>query len=426
VNLNSNLKLKVTKTYENSSVSKILELVENSMFNKSKSERFITRFARIYTPAVVICALLTFLVPSIITGSYLLWLRRSLIFLVISCPCALVISVPLCFFASIGCASKRGILIKGANYLEALGNIETIVFDKTGTLTKGVFEITDICPIGCTKEELLENLSACEYYSNHPISKCIKDAFSVKSINDITDFENLSGLGVSVTYKGKKLYAGNQRLMEMQGIENVPLGLTKTIIHLCCDNTYMGYVLIADKIKKEAYKTIEKLKKSGIKTCMLTGDSKDNANVTKEKLGIEMVFSNLLPNDKVTHLNKILKNKTSKKSTVAYVGDGINDAPVLSLADVGISMGSLGSDAAIEASDIVITDDNIAKILLAIKICKSTITIVKQNVVFAIGVKFLIMLLGVMGIANMWAAVFADVGVSFIAILNALRAFKIR
>lgn len=425
VNLKSALKLRVTKSFENSTVSKILELVENSAFRKAKSEKFITRFASFYTPAVVICAFLTASLPPLFFGSFALWFKRALIFLVVSCPCALVVSVPLGFFASIGCASKHGILIKGANYLEALGRLDTIVFDKTGTLTEGNFNINEICPVGCSKEELMEYGAACEFYSNHPLASYIKNSFTLESNDDLKDFENISGLGVSVVYKGKKLFAGNKLLMNKNGIFPPDLRSIETVIHVCCDNKYMGYITLCDKIKKEAFETVNYFKNYGIKTCMLTGDSKQNAIETAKKLGIDNVFSELMPDDKVNILKKITDEKTNRKKTVAYVGDGINDAPVISLADVGIAMGSLGSDAAIEAADIVITDDNIKKISLALRICRKTNRLVKQNVVFAIGTKVFVMILGVLGLADMWAAIFADVGVAFIAILNSMRAFKL-
>lgn len=424
INLSSALKIKVTKSFENSTVSKILELVENSGFNKAKYEKFITRFASVYTPFVVICALLTAIVPSVITGLFSVWFKRALIFLVISCPCALVISVPMSFFAAIGCASKHGILIKGANYLELLGKLETVVFDKTGTLTEGRFSISKIHAEGCSEEELLEISAAAEFYSDHPIALSIKDACSIKSFENIEDYENISGLGVSLTYNGKKIYAGNLRLMNEQKTDVPEISTDGTVLYISCDGKYMGYIVISDTIKKDAGKVIESLKKSGIKTCMLTGDRKESGSLVATSLGIDKVFTELLPQDKVNILNDIIKTK-SKGKTVAYVGDGINDAPVLATADVGIAMGSLGCDAAIEAADIIITDDKLRKISLACRICRKTNSIVNQNIVFAIGVKLIVMILGVMGFANMWAAVFADVGVAFIAILNAMRAFKL-
>ncbi len=425
INLTSNLKIKVTKSFENSTVSKILELVENSGFNKAKSEKFITRFSSVYTPLVVICAVLTAFVPPLFWGSFALWFKRALIFLVISCPCALVISVPLSFFASIGCASKHGILIKGANYLELLGKLETIVFDKTGTLTKGNFTVSEIHSENCNTDELIRLASIAEYYSDHPVAKSIKDYSGIKAFDGISDFTNMAGLGVCATYEGKKIYAGNSELMNNMGIAAAKPKAAGTAVHISCDDKYMGYILISDSIKDDALAAIKEIKKSGIKTCMLTGDLDSNASLVAKKLGIDKYYSQLLPQDKVVKLNEIIAKKSSGKKAVGYVGDGINDAPVLASADVGIAMGSLGSDAAIEAADIVITDDKLIKIALACKICRKTNRIVKENVVFAIGIKLLVMVLGVFGIANMWTAVFADVGVAFIAILNSMRAFKI-
>lgn len=425
INLKSNLKIKVTKSFENSTVSKILELVENSGFNKSKSEQFITRFALWYTPLVVLAALITAFIPPLLLGEgFVMWFKRALTFLVISCPCALVISVPLSFFAAIGCASKSGILIKGANYLEQLGKLETVVFDKTGTLTEGDFKVTSVNPIGCSIEELSAFASAAEYYSNHPVAESIKENYPLKDYEDIKNFENISGLGVSAVYKGIKIYAGNDNLIKSQGISVSNPDIAGTVVHLCADGVYKGYIVIADKIKSEAKEAIDEIKKSGIKTCMLTGDLAKNGEDVAERLGIDKVYTKLLPQDKVTKLKEIIDSKRPGKA-VAYIGDGINDAPVITLADVGIAMGSLGSDAAIEAADIVIRDDNLKKLPMAIKICKKTNRIVNQNVYFAIGIKLLVMVLGVFGFANMWTAIFADVGVAILAILNAMRSFKI-
>ncbi len=425
INLKSNIRIRVTKSFENSTVSKILELVENSGFNKAKSEQFITRFALWYTPFVVASAFITaFLPPIIMGGGFVMWIKRALVFLVISCPCALVISVPLSFFASIGCASKHGILIKGANYLEQLGKADTLVFDKTGTLTKGDFDITKICNVGCTANEFMEYVAAVEYFSDHPVADCIKKVYSIETHADIKSFENISGLGVSAEYKGKKLFAGNAALMKRCGIAANKNDIPGTCIHLCADKKYMGCLVISDTVKPEAKATISQIKKSGITTYMLTGDLRVNGEAVSSELGIDRCFAELLPQDKVHALEKIINTKSKNKSVV-YIGDGINDAPVITLADVGVAMGSLGSDAAIEAADIVICDDNLMKLPLAIKICKKANRIVKQNVVFAIGVKLGIMALGILGLANMWAAVFADVGVAFLAILNAMRSFNI-
>lgn len=426
INMQSAIKLRVTKSFENSTVSKILELMENSAFNKARSEKFITRFARVYTPIVVICALITAFIPPIFFGSLLTWVERSLIFLVISCPCALVVSIPMSFFAALGCASKHGILIKGANYLEALGNIEAIVFDKTGTLTEGDFGICEIKPSECSEDELISLASAAEYYSEHPISYAIKKFGNTEDTDGISSFTNIPGLGVSAIYKGKAIFAGNSRLMAEQGIASVPSPESGTAVHISSDGIYMGYISIADTIKPEAFSTIRDLRKSGIRTCILSGDRDENVRFVAEKLKIDKFYSELLPQDKVEKLGEIIGAKTSGKKSIAYVGDGINDAPVLSMADVGVAMGSLGSDAAIEAADIVITDDKISKISLASKICRKTSGIAKQNIVFALGIKIAIMALGVLGYASMWAAVFADVGVAFIAILNSMRAFNIK
>ena len=337
INLTSNLKIKVTKSFENSTVSKILELVENSGFNKAKSEKFITRFSSVYTPFVVICAVLTAFIPPLFIGSFALWVKRALIFLVISCPCALVISVPLSFFASIGCASKHGILIKGANYLELLGKLETIVFDKTGTLTKGDFTISEIHSENCNTDELIKLASIAEHYSDHPVAKSIKDYSDIKTFDGISDFKNMAGLGVCATYEGKKIYAGSSELMNNIGIATAEPKVAGTVVHICYDDKYMGYILISDSIKDDAPKAIKEIKKSGIKTCMLTGDLDSNASLVAKKLGIDKYYSQLLPQDKVTKLNEIIAEKSSVKKAVGYVGDGINDAPVLASADVGIA-----------------------------------------------------------------------------------------
>jgi len=424
INLESLLKIRVTKYFEESTASKIMELIENSGFNKAQSEKFITRFSSVYTPFVVICAFLTAFIPPLFLGSLSLWIKRALVFLVISCPCALVISVPLSFFAAIGCASKKGILIKGANYLELLGKAETIVFDKTGTLTQGDFEITKISPENCNEKELLEWASAAEFYSSHPLAKALKNKMFLINPSDIENFENISGLGVCADYKDKKIYAGNLRLMKELSLNPKEFKEAGTAVYIASDGMYMGYIAVSDCVKKDAFKTIAEIKKLGIKTCMLTGDRKENANYTAKLLGIDKVYSSLLPQDKVKKLEDIIKEKQNKNKAVIYVGDGINDAPVIAVSDVGIAMGSLGSDAAIEAADIVITDDKLSKIITAGKISKKANAIVRENVIFAIGTKALVMILGVFGFASLWAAVFADVGVAFIAILNAMRGFR--
>ncbi len=424
INLDAVLKIRVTKTFENSTVSKILELVENSGFNKAKSENFITRFSGVYTPFVVICALLTAFVPPLFLGGFSLWFKRSLVFLVISCPCALVISVPLSFFAAIGCGSKHGILIKGANYLERMSEAQYIVFDKTGTLTEGNFEITKVSPVNTDEKGLLKLAAAAEFYSNHPLAQAIKNAAPQIDSEDLDSFENLAGLGVCAKYKGKKIYAGSGRLIKNLNLIPSKVSMTGTIVHIAYGGEYLGYILVSDTIKKDAPQTIAQLKKMGIKTCMLTGDNKDNAMYIGQKLGIDKIYHSLLPQDKVEKLTDIIRE--NKKKSTLYVGDGINDAPVIAMADVGIAMGALGSDAAIEAADIVITDDKLYKICLAQKISKKTKRIVTQNVAFSLGVKFAVMILGVLGYANLWLAVFADVGVAFIAILNAMRSFNIK
>ena len=426
INLDSVLKIRVTKTFENSTVSKILELVENSGFNKAKSENFITRFSAVYTPFVVICALLTAFVPPIFLGGFSLWFKRSLVFLVISCPCALVISVPLSFFAAIGCASKHGILIKGANYLERMSETEYMVFDKTGTLTEGKFEIAKISAINTDEKSLLEFAAAAEFYSNHPLAQAIKNAAPKIDLKDLDSFENIAGLGVCALFKGKKIYAGSARLIKNLNLCPDEVSMPGTSVHIAYDTEYLGYILVSDTIKKDAPQTITQLKKMGIKTCMLTGDRKENAIYIGKKLGIDKIYHSLFPQDKVEKLTDIIRKKKRKNKAAVYVGDGINDAPVIAMADVGIAMGALGSDAAIEAADIVITDDKLYKICLAQKISKKTKRIVTQNVAFSLGVKFAVMILGVLGYANLWLAVFADVGVAFIAILNAMRSFNIK
>lgn len=426
INLTNTLRLKVIKTFENSTVTKIMELVESSGFNKSKSEHFITRFALWYTPLVVAAAAVTAFVPPLFVGGFAQWLKRALIFLVISCPCALVISVPLSFFAAIGCASKHGILIKGANYLEQLGKAETVVFDKTGTLTEGRFAISEIITSNCNADELMELARIAEFYSDHPVARCIKGEQDFENYRDIQSFEDIPGLGVSAVYMGKKIYAGNSHLMAKCGIEAQEPHKVGLSVHICADGRYMGCIIIADTIKPEAKEAIKSLKKKGIQTCMLTGDLEKNALPTANELGIDKVYASLLPHDKVQKLEDMINHKTNSKKSIAYVGDGINDAPVIAMADVGIAMGSLGSDAAIEAADIVICDDKLSKLPLAIRLCKKTNAIVRQNAVFSIGTKLMVMALGAFGYANMWAAIFADVGVAFIAILNAMRAFNIK
>jgi len=424
INLSGLLTARVTKEFGDSTVSKILDLVENATAKKSKSENFITKFARIYTPAVVIlAAMLAFIPPLTFSDApFTEWVFRALTFLVISCPCALVISVPLSFFGGIGGASRNGILVKGGNYLEALAKTETVIFDKTGTLTKGVFEVQEIVARKTTPERLLELAAYAESHSNHPISLSLKRAYG-KEIQDnlVKDVQEIPGLGVQALVEGSEILAGNAKLMTDKGIVHNEPENTGTIIHIAVDGNYEGYIVIADEIKKDAAKTIKSLKAEGVKqTVMLTGDKKSVGEQVAKELGIDQVYTELLPGDKVQKLEEIMARK-SKKGKVAFVGDGVNDAPVLARSDVGIAMGGLGSDAAIEAADVVIMTDEPSKIVSAIKIAKRTVLIAKQNIFFALSVKAAVLVLGALGLANMWAAVFADVGVSVIAILNAIR-----
>ena len=427
INLNGMIKIEVTKEFGESTVSKILDLVENASSKKSKSENFITKFAKYYTPTVVIIALiLAILPPLVIQGAtFSDWIYRALSFLVVSCPCALVISIPLSFFGGIGGASKKGILIKGSNYLEALSNTEIAVFDKTGTLTKGVFEVQEVKPVDISNEELLKIAAYAENYSNHPISKSIKQAYN-KTIDEkeIINSEELSGLGIVAKIGEKNVLVGNEKLMQEKQIEFEKCNKIGTIIYIAINGKYTGYILIADKIKEDAKQTIEELKKNDIKqTIMLTGDKKEVGESVAKEVGIDKVYTELLPTDKVQKVEELLKTK-SPKGKLVFVGDGINDAPVLTLADIGIAMGGLGADSAIEAADIVIMTDEPSKIIKAIKLSKKTMRIVKENIVFAIFIKILVLVLTAFGLSTMWEAVFADVGVSIIAIINALRVLK--
>ena len=427
INLNGMIKIEVTKEFGESTVSKILDLVENASSKKSKSENFITKFAKYYTPAVVIIALILAIVPPLVIqgATFSDWIYRALSFLVVSCPCALVISIPLSFFGGIGGASKRGILIKGSNYLEALSNTEIAVFDKTGTLTKGVFEVQEVKPVEISNEELLKIAAYAENYSNHPISKSIKQAYH-KPIDEkeIINSEELSGLGIVAKIGEKNVLVGNEKLMQEKQIEFEKCNKIGTILYIAIDGKYAGYILIADKIKDDAKQTIEELKKNDIKqTIMLTGDKKEVGESVAKEVGIDKVYTELLPTDKVQKVEELLKTK-SPKGKLAFVGDGINDAPVLTLADIGIAMGGLGADSAIEAADIVIMTDEPSKIIKAIKLSKKTMRIVKENIVFAIFIKILVLVLTAFGLSTMWEAVFADVGVSIIAIINALRVLK--
>lgn len=428
INLNGLIYAKVTKSFGESTVSKILDLVENAGDKKSQSEAFITKFAKIYTPVVVIVAILLALIPPLIIkdATFSQWIYRALIFLVISCPCALVISVPLSFFGGIGAASKNGVLVKGSNYLEALAKTETVVFDKTGTLTKGIFKVQKIVPVGISKEELLFLAAYAESYSVHPISASLLAAYG-KQIDKaaIGETNEISGHGIETVIDGKKVLAGNRKLMEKDGIA-LPQAIdeTGTVVHIAADNVYLGYIVIADEVKEDSEKAISLLKQAGIKkTVMLTGDNKKIGESVASSLKIDKVYSELLPGDKVEKLEMLLTEK-SENGKLVFVGDGINDAPVLARADIGVAMGGLGSDAAIEAADVVIMTDEPSKLSKAIGISKYTLKIAKQNIVFAIAVKFAILFLGAAGIASMWAAVFADVGVSVIAVVNATRVLR--
>lgn len=434
INMNGVLKVQTTKEFGESTVSKILDLVENASSKKSKSENFITKFARVYTPAVCYASLALAVLPSLFSmlilktdANWQVWVYRALTFLVISCPCALVISIPLSFFAGIGGASKKGILVKGSNYLEILADTKYVVFDKTGTMTQGVFEVSGIHHNHIADETLLEYAALAESYSSHPISLSIKRAYG-KDIdsNRVSNIEEISGHGVVATVDGVKVAAGNAKLMNQLGIEYKDCHHIGTVIHMAVDGTYEGHILISDILKPTAKEAVKKLKKTGVaKTVMLTGDSKAVADKIAKELQIEEVCSELLPADKVVKVEQLLSQKRNKEK-LAFVGDGINDAPVLSRADIGIAMGALGSDAAIEAADIVLMDDDPVKIATAIQISKKCLRIVYENIYFAIGIKVFCLLLGAIGIANMWAAIFADVGVMVIAVLNAIRVLYIR
>ena len=429
INKNGLLTIKVEKEFGESTVSKILDLVENASSKKSKSENFITKFAKYYTPIVVIIAILLAIVPPFIlnAGEFTDWLYRALTFLVVSCPCALVISIPLGFFGGIGGASKVGILVKGSNYLEALSNTEIVVFDKTGTLTEGVFEAQKVEPVGISKDELLKYATYAESNSNHPISVSLKKAYN-KEIeeNIISNVEELAGRGVRAKVEEKEVLVGNEKLMKEKNIEYTPCNDVGTILYVAIDNKYVGYILIADKIKKDSARTIKELKQNNIKeTVMLTGDKKEVGNKVAKELKVDKVYTELLPDGKVEKVEELMKDK-SEKGKFVFVGDGINDAPVLALSDIGIAMGGLGSDSAIEAADIVIMTDEPSKLGTAIKISKKTMSIVKQNIVFAITVKILVLILTAFGIGTMWEAVFADVGVSVLAIINSLRALRVK
>ena len=427
INTNGLLKIRTEKEFKESTVSKILELVEHASSKKAKTEKFITKFAKYYTPAVVCLAvLLAILPPLLIEGSQFMdWFKRALTFLVISCPCALVISVPLGFFGGIGGASKEGILIKGSNYIEALANTKAVAFDKTGTLTKGTFKVTELHPSETTtKEDLLKYTAFAENYSNHPIALSIKEAYgNIIDTSRIKDVKEIAGQGIKALVDNSEILAGNSKLMKSNNIKIPKIECLGTIIYTSIDGEFAGYIIISDELKEDSKKAISSLNKIGIKTIMLTGDNKNTAEMISQELGISEFHSELFPEEKVQQIEELIKHKNPKTS-VMFVGDGINDAPVLTRADVGVAMGALGSDAAIEAADVVIMDDKPSKISKAIKISQKTITIVKQNIVFALGVKAIFLICGALGFVTMWGAVFADVGVALIAVINSLRTLK--
>ena len=426
VNGSGTLKVEVTKEFEDSTVAKILELVENAGSKKANVENFITKFAKYYTPVVTIGAvILAVFPPLILGGGWGEWVQRACIFLVISCPCALVISVPMGFFGGIGAASRIGVLVKGSNYLEAVSEMTTIVFDKTGTLTKGEFKVTEILPQGRREEELLELAALGEGYSNHPIAGSIKEAYGkTADMNRVSEAEEIAGHGIRVLIDGKEVLIGNGKLMRQQHIDYVSCNSTGTVVYVASEGVFAGAIVISDTVKDGAKEAIKSMKQVGVKKCvMLTGDRKEAAESVAAQLGIDEVYAELLPGDKVVKVEKLLENQRDKEK-LAFAGDGINDAPVLTRADIGIAMGSMGSDAAIEAADVVLMDDDVRKIASIVHISRKTLRIVKQNIVFALGVKALVLALGAAGMANMWEAVFADVGVSVIAILNSMRALK--
>ena len=425
VNLSGVLRIRVSSTYKESTVSKMLELIEHSANSKSRREALVTRFAKVYTPVVVALAVLLAVIPSLVDGNWLEWIRRALIFLVISCPCALVISVPLSFFGGIGCASKHGILIKGSTYLEALADTSTVVMDKTGTVTEGSFSVTGVEPIGISGADLITLAAAAECYSSHPIALSLRKA--CKSLPDrrlVTNVRELTGRGIEANVCGRRVLVGNAALMTSNGITPKTPTEHSTIVHVAADGIYGGYIVIDDRIKDGAKQAVSDLYRLGVEsTVMLTGDGKRTAQAVATALGVNNVYSELLPSDKVIAVEELLRQKHT--GTLLFVGDGINDAPVLARSDVGIAMGALGSDAAVEAADVVLMDDDVRKLPLAIEISQHTVGIAKQNIAFSLTVKFVIMLLGALGIAGMWLAVFADVGVLILAVLNATRTLRI-
>ena len=425
VSLTGVLRIRVTKPFGQSTVAKILELVENAAAKKARAEQFITRFARYYTPAVVICAALLAVIPSLITGLWAIWVHRALLFLVISCPCALVISIPLSFFGGIGGASARGILVKGGNYLELLARTETVVFDKTGTLTQGTFELTALCPAErVTESELLETAALAECHSGHPIAQSLRAARGgAVDPSRVTHVRELPGLGISALVDGVPVLAGNDKLMAQHGIPVSSQTVSGTVVHAAKNGRYLGHAVISDRVKASASAAVRALKNRGILTVMLTGDSAPVGEAVARELGLDEVHTQLLPGDKVARLEELLEKK-SEKAVLVYVGDGVNDAPVLSRADVGIAMGAMGSDAAIEAADVVLMDDDPAKLTEAMDVAAKCRRVVWENILFALGVKGLFLLLGAVGVATMWAAVFADVGVAVLAVLNAMRMLR--
>ena len=427
INKNALLTVQVTKDFSESTASKILDMVENASSKKSKTENFISVFSRYYTPIVVGLALLIAILPPIFMqgATFSEWIHRGLIFLVVSCPCALVLSIPLSYFSGIGVASKQGVLIKGSNYLEALRYVDTVVFDKTGTLTEGVFDVVKVKPVNISEDELIKFASIAEVNSNHPIAKSILNYYNKEiNLNNIEEYEEIASHGIRVKYENNIILAGNEKLMASNNIKIEKSTDVGTVVYIAINNEFKGYIVIADKIKTDSEEAIRLIKEQGIKeTVMLTGDNKEVANFVAKKLKLDKVFSNLLPNEKVEKIEELYKNKIAKEK-IAFVGDGINDAPVLARVDVGIAMGGLGSDAAIEAADVVIMTDEPSKIAQGIKISKKTYKIVWQNIIFALGIKIIVMVLGATGIASMWDAVFADVGVALIAVLNAMRIKK--
>lgn len=427
LNMTGLLRIKTTSSFGESTVSKILDLVENAQTGKAKTEKFITKFARVYTPSVVAGAvLLAVLPPLFIGGDWPIWLHRALIFLVISCPCALVISIPLTFFAGIGGASRKGILVKGSNYMEVLSKVRTMVFDKTGTLTKGQFSVSEISAVDSDEAGLLEKAALAECFSSHPVAVSLRNAYG-KPLDEsrVSDVKDYSGEGIRATVDGQSIYAGNEKLMRRIGVEPVPVSKIGTVVYVATEGKFLGYIVVSDTLKPTSAEAMRLLKAAGVqKTVMLTGDRADVAKEVAGELALDEYHAGLLPADKVERV-KALKDSDGQ-AVLAFVGDGVNDAPVLKLADIGIAMGGVGSDAAIEAADVVLMDDDPVKIALGIKIAKKTLRIVVQNIVFAIGIKLLFLLLGALGVANMWEAVFADVGVTVIAILNSLRAMRVK